>query len=65
VWKIYDRGIGIRVGKLQEVRDLDLSDPIVKTKIKERYGNKVPMDETVISPGEMFSSELLVKVTQK
>jgi len=33
VWKIYDRGLGIRIGRLQKVRDLDLSDPIVKTKI--------------------------------
>jgi len=65
VWKIYDRGIGIRIGRLQKVRDLELSDPVVKTKIKERYGNKVPMDETAISPGEMFSSDLLVTVTQK
>jgi len=65
VWKIYDRGIGIRVGKLQSVRDLDLSDSIVKTKIKERYGNKVPLEETVISPGEMFSSDLFVTVIQK
>jgi len=65
VWKIYDRGLGIRVGKLQKIRELDLSDPIVKTNIKERYGNKAPMDETVISPGEMFSSDFLVTVTQK
>jgi len=65
VWKIYDRGLGIRIGRLQKVRDLDLSDPIVKTKIKERYGNKIPLDETVISPNEMFSSDLLVTVTQK
>jgi len=33
VWKIYDCGLGIRIGRLQKVRDLDLSDPIVKTKI--------------------------------
>jgi hypothetical protein len=65
VWKIYDRGLGIRVGRLQKVRDLDLSHPIVKTKIKERYGNKVPLEETVISPSEMFSSDLLITVTQK
>jgi len=64
VWKIYDRGIGIRVGRLQKIRDFDLSDPIVKTKIKERYGNKVPLEETVISPGEMFSSDLLVTASQ-
>jgi hypothetical protein len=65
MWKIYDRGLGIHAGKLQKVRDLDLSDPLVKAKIKERYGNKVPVDETVISPGEMFSSDLLVTVIQK
>ncbi len=41
VWKIYDRGLRIRIGRLQKVRDIDLSDPIVKAKIKERYGNKV------------------------
>jgi len=65
VWRIYDRGIGSGVVRLQKVRDLDLSDPIVKTKMKERYGTKVPLEETVISPGEMFSSNLLVTVTQK
>ena len=65
VWKIYDRGLGIRVGKLQKVRDLDLSDPIVKTRMKECYGSKVPLEEIIISPGEMFSSDLLVTVTQK
>ena len=51
-------------GRLQKVRDLDLSDPIVKIKMKERYGNKVPLNETVISPGEMFSSDLVVIVTR-
>jgi hypothetical protein len=65
VWKIYDRGLGILVGRLRKVRDLDLSDPVVKAKMKEQYGNKIPLDETVISPGEMFSSDLLVTVIQK
>ena len=31
----------------------------------EYYGNKVPMEETVISPGEMFSSDLLITMVQK
>jgi cell wall-associated NlpC family hydrolase len=56
VWKIYDRGLGIRIGRLQKLRDLDLSDAAVKAKMKERYGHRVPLEETVISPGEMFSS---------
>jgi len=65
VWKIYDEGIGIQVGRLQKLHDFDLSDPIVKAKMRERYGNKVPMDETVISPGEIFSSELLIVVIER
>jgi hypothetical protein len=65
VWKIYDQGIGVQVGRLQKLRDFDLSDPIVKAKMQERYGNRVPMDETVISPGEIFSSKLLIVVNER
>jgi len=65
VWKIYDRGLGIQVGKLRKLRDFDLSDPLVKAKIKERYGDQVPLDETVISPGDMFSFEGLTAVAQQ
>jgi len=64
VWKIYDRGMGIRIGRLKKLRDFDLSDIAVKTMMKERYGNHVPMEETVISPGEMFSSDVLKVVTK-
>ena len=64
VWKIYDRGLGIQIGRLQKLRDFDLSDPLVKAKMKERYGNRIPMDEKVISPGEMFSSDLLTLVVE-
>ena len=64
VWKIYDRGLGLPVGRLQKLRDFDLSDAIVKNKMKERYGKAIPLDETVISPGEMFSFEGLVVVAE-
>lgn len=64
VWKIYERGLGLRVGRLQKLRDFDLSDPIVKAKMKERYGKVIPMEETVISPGEMFSFDGLVVVSE-
>lgn len=64
VWKIYERGIGIQIGPLKKLRDFDLSHAAVKNKMKERYGNKIPMDETVVSPGDMFSSELLQIVTE-
>jgi Permuted papain-like amidase enzyme, YaeF/YiiX, C92 family len=65
VWKIYDRGIGIQVGKIKKLRDFDLSKDVVKNKMKERYGDQIPLDETVISPGDMFSSKLLKTVSEE
>jgi hypothetical protein len=65
VWKIYDRALGLQIGRLQKLSDFDLSDPIVKTKMKERYGNTIPMWEPVISPDEMFSSKELIMVAER
>jgi hypothetical protein len=59
VWKLYDRALGIQVGKLRKLRDFDLSSPIVREKMKQRYGDQVPLEETVISPADIFDSELL------
>jgi uncharacterized protein YycO len=65
VWKIYDRALGIDIGKLQKVRDFNLTDPTVASLMKQRYGDAVPMDEPVISPAAMFDSPLLVQIAAK
>jgi hypothetical protein len=65
VWKIYDRALGIRVGHLQKIKEFNLDAPAVKQKIRERYGDKVPLEETVISPQAMFDSPLLRVVAEK
>ena len=62
VWKLYQRALGVRIGELQKIREFNLSDPAVRAKMRERYGDKVPMDEPVISPVAMFDSPLLVTV---
>jgi hypothetical protein len=62
VWKVYDRALGIQVGNLHTLKDFDLSSTIVQEKIRERYGSRVPLDETVISPKDIFDSELLTTV---
>ena len=64
IWKIYKRSIGIEVGKLEKLKDFDLSNPIVEKKMKERYGNKIPKDELVISPVSIFNSNLLKTVKE-
>ena len=65
VWKVYKRGANVEVGELQKLKEFDLSHPIVKQKLKERYGNNIPLEETVISPGSIFDSELLETVKEK
>ncbi|MBL7718918.1 MAG: YiiX family permuted papain-like enzyme [Flavipsychrobacter sp.] len=64
VWKAYKRAAGIEVGKLQKLREFDLSHPVVQKKVQERYGNDIPLDETVISPASIFESELLEVVKE-
>ena len=62
VWKLYDRVLGIRIGELEKLRDFNLTDPAVRSKMRERYGDRIPMDEPVISPASMFESSRLVTV---
>jgi uncharacterized protein YycO len=62
VWKIFKRALGIEVGELQTISELDLSDPVVQAKVRERWQEGPPPDQRVISPGEMFASKRLVTV---
>jgi len=65
VWKIYKETLNIEIGELQELREFDLTNDIVKNKMKERYGNDIPLDEKVISPATMFESDKLVTVIEE
>ena len=62
VWKIYNKALNLKIGKLQTIKDFNLSSPAVKQKLKQRYGDKIPYQETVISPVAMFNSPLLTTV---
>ncbi len=64
IWKIYKHATGLEIGKLEKLEDFDLSNEIVKAKIKERYGNKIPKDEIVISPRSVYDSKLLETITE-
>ncbi|NVN94910.1 MAG: YiiX family permuted papain-like enzyme [Bacteroidetes bacterium] len=62
IWKAYQRACGIEIGQLQKLKAFDLTDETVKAKMKERYGNNIPMNEIVISPAAIFESKLLIIV---
>lgn len=65
VWKIYRRALGIELGELQQLREFNLADPVVRQKMKERYGERVPFDEPVISPVAIFASPPLATVLER
>ena len=65
VYKIYQRGAGVSVGTLQKLQDFNLNSPVVRAKLKERYGNNIPLNETVISPGAIFADSNLVEILNK
>jgi uncharacterized protein YycO len=59
VWKMYRDALGIELGQRQKLREFDLSDAAVRAKLRERYGESVPLEEPVISPAALFDSVLL------
>ena len=62
---MYERGICRRLGRLQHLRDFNLSSPAVQAKLRERYGDKLPLSEMVISPVSIFNSAELVTVLSR
>jgi hypothetical protein len=62
VWKIFDRGASIQIGTPETIADFDLSHPTIQAKVKERYGDRVPLSEIVISPAAMFAAPNLMTV---
>ncbi|MGL5889085.1 MAG: YiiX family permuted papain-like enzyme [Bacteroidia bacterium] len=64
VWKVYEEGAGIEVGTRKKMRDYDLTAPAVKKIMRQRYGNKPPLDEFMISPQDVFESDKLITVKE-
>jgi len=62
VWKLYKEAFNIEVGQLEKLKDFKLDHPQVRAKLTERYGDSLPLDETVISPAAMFNSHLLYTI---
>ena len=65
VWKIYQEATGIEIGELEKLSSFNLTNRVVQQKMSERYGENIPMNEKVISPAAIFSSQHLTTIAQK
>lgn len=59
VWKLYNHALNLSVGNLKPLKSFDLTHPAVKEKLEQRYGKNIPLEEKMISPGDMYNSPLL------
>lgn len=64
VWKAYNESTGLEVGHTRPMKEFDLTHPVVKKIMYERYGDKIPYEEPMISPGDIHDSELLTTVSE-
>ncbi len=58
VWKAY-KTAGIVLCEPRPLKDYDLSSPVVQAVMEQRYGEKIPEDELMVAPSDLFSSTLL------
>jgi hypothetical protein len=65
VWKVFERTLRVELGDLRRMKDFDFSSPEVQQQLKSRYPDGVPLDETVVSPQDVFQSSLLVTVYEQ
>lgn len=65
VYKVYHEVFDIEVGPIQRLREFDLGNPVVKRKLVERYGQRIPLDEPVVSPAGIFDSPTLTTVLER
>ncbi len=65
VWKVYKKATGLEVGRLQQLKDFDVSNPAIQMEMKRRYGGTIPWSDYVISPASIFESSLLGEVVRR
>lgn len=62
VWKAYNQATGKRIGEPKQMKDYDLSDPLLRKKMEDRWGKKLPLNELMIGPSDVYESRLLKTV---
>lgn len=62
VYKLYDKGLNIKLCEPRKLKDFDLSNPLVKAQLTLQYGNAIPLEEPMVAPGDISGSALLEAV---
>lgn len=55
VWKLYEKVLGIKAGKVKKISDYAIEDTKIKNEIKKRYQGGVPLNEDMVMPIDIFN----------
>lgn len=61
-WKLYDRAAGLRLSEPRPLRSYQLDGKAAQSLARKRYPEGLPLDELVVSPGDLVDSPSLVAV---
>lgn len=64
VSKLYHDAAGIALCPLRTLKEYDLTSPLVKRMMTERYGNQIPYDESMVAPSDIASAPSLTLVEE-
>lgn len=62
VWKLYSRVCGIELCQLRPMKDYHLNDPLVIKTMKQRFDDKIPYDQLMVSLQDLYDALLLIPV---
>ena len=62
IWKAYDQALGIQLAPLQHLKQFDLKQSSVQKLMRQRYGQNIPLNETVIAPKAIYDSKYLQEI---
>ena len=63
VYKVYNNALKISLAEPQKMGDLYSGiNPVVNKFAKKKYGKKLPLEETIVSPVRLYDSDMLSTV---
>jgi len=65
VWKLYKASANIDVAAWKKLGEFDLSNKIVQEELHYTYGDKVPLEEPIVSPEALYASDQFTTVLEK
>lgn len=62
VYKLYEQSLHLKLAQPKPLKSFDLSHPLVKQQLQVKYGKNIPYNDNMVSPQQLYESELLEPV---